>query len=128
MILFSVLSMTMTGYIGITMYLLLFLFNAGIFSITFAICLRGIEEYTKTAASIIVIAISGGAPFPVIQYIVAKSHKIQYTTCVNVALFSFGAIFPLYLNLVPAARKQVDSVKNEDLNHSPRGPCQGSVT
>ena len=70
----------------------------------------------------------GRAPFPIIQDIVTKSHGIRYTFCVNVALFSLGAIFPLYLNLVPAARKQVDSVKNEDLNHSPREPCQGSVT
>jgi fucose permease len=118
-IVFSILSMTATGYKGITMGLLLWLFNGGMFSIMFAICLRGIGKHTKTAASIMATAISGGAPFPVIQDIVAMSHGSRYAFCVTVALFSFGATFPLYLNLVPAAQKQVDPVKDEYLDDEP---------
>ncbi|OBT70858.1 hypothetical protein VF21_10197 [Pseudogymnoascus sp. 05NY08] len=117
----------MMGYTGIAMGLLVFLFSAGIFSITFAICLRGMGEHTKTAASIMATAISGGALFPVIQNIAATSHGPQDAFCVNVALFSFGAIFPLYLNLVPAARKQVDAIRNEYLGHSLRQPCSDGV-
>lgn len=128
MILFSILSMNMTGYIGITTGLLVFLFNAGIFSITFAICLRGMVEHTKTGASIIATASSGGALFPFIQNILATSHTPRYAFCVNVALFTFGAIFPLYLNLVPAARKQVDPVRNEYLGHFSAESCQDGVT
>jgi fucose permease len=120
-ILFSILSMTMTGYIGIAMALLLFFFSAGIFSITFAICLRGMGGHSITAAAIMATAISGGAPFPVIQDVVAASRGTRYAMCVTVALFSFGAVFPLYLNLVTAAQKQVDPVQNEYLDHSPSG-------
>jgi fucose permease len=110
-VLFSILSSTTTGYTGITMGLLLFLFSGGIFSITFAISLRGMGEHTKTAASIMAMAISAGAPLAVIQEIVSKSHGTRYAFCVVVALFSFGAIFPVYLTLVPAARKQVDPIR-----------------
>jgi fucose permease len=116
-IVFSTLSMTVTGYKGIAMGLLLWFFNGGMFSIIFAICLRGMGKHTKTAASIMTTAISGGAPFPVIQNSVAALHGSRYAFCVTVALFSFGAIFPVYLNLVPAAQKQVDPVKDEYLDN-----------
>lgn len=109
------------------MGLLLFLFNGGIFSITFAISLRGMGEHTKTAASIMTMTISAGAWLPVIQGISSKSHGTRYAFCVVVALFSLGAMFPVYLNLVPAARKQVDPINNEYLDHSPSEPMQGSV-
>lgn len=98
------------------MGLLLYLFLGGIFPITFAICVRGMGEHTKTAASIMAMAILGGAPFPIIQNAVATSHGGRYAFCVSVALFSFGAIFPLCLNLVPAMQKQVDPIKDEFLD------------
>ena len=107
--------MTVTGYAGITMGLLLYLFDGGIFSIIFAICLRGMGEHTFTAASIMATSISGGAPFPLIQDAVAMSHGGRHGFSVSVAVFSFGIIFPLYLNLVPAAQKQVDPVKDDYL-------------
>ncbi|KIN03283.1 hypothetical protein OIDMADRAFT_40863 [Oidiodendron maius Zn] len=116
MILFSILTLTTTGYTGITMGLLLFLFNGGVFSITFTISLRGIGEHIKTAASIMTMAMAGGS-FSIIQAIVSEHHGSRYAFSVVVALFSLGAIFPVYLNLVPAARKQVDPVTNEYLDH-----------
>jgi fucose permease len=118
-ILFSTLSMTLSGYTSISMALLLYLASGGIFPIVFAICLRGMGEHTKTAASIMATAISGGAPFPIIQNAVAISHGDRYAFCVTVALFSVGVTFPIYLNLVPAAKKQIDPVKDEGLDHSP---------
>jgi fucose permease len=118
-ILFSTLSMTLSGYAGIYMGLLLYLAIGGIFPIVFAMCLRGMGKYTTTAAAIMATAISGGAPFPIIQNAVAMSHGDRYAFCVTVALFSVGVTFPIYLNLVPAAKKQVDPVKDECLDHSP---------
>jgi fucose permease len=118
-IVFSTLSMTLSGYAGISMGLLLYLASGGIFPIVFAICLRGMGKHTTTAASIMTTAISGGAPFSIIQNAVATYHGPRYAFCVTVALFSVGVTFPIYLNLVGAAKKQVDPVMDDCLDHSP---------
>jgi hypothetical protein len=57
-------------------------------------------------------AISGGALFSPIQTVVAKAphRSLQYSFCVPLAAFAFGSIFAIYLNVVPAARNQVDPV------------------
>jgi hypothetical protein len=56
-------------------------------------------------------AISGGALFSPIQTVVEKAHgSLQYSFCVPLAAFAFGSIFAIYLNVVPAARNQVDPV------------------
>jgi hypothetical protein len=121
MIVFAVLCMDAHGTGGVAMGLMLFLFESGAFSIIFAISLRGLGPYTKTGASIMTAAVSGGSIFPFPQQAVANSRGTPYSFCVVVALFAAGAIFPLYLNLVPAARKQVDPVPNEYLRrHYPR--------
>ena len=41
---------------------------------------------------------------------VGKSHGLQYSFCVVVAVAAFGTLFPLYLIASPAAKKQVDPV------------------
>ncbi|KAL1968773.1 hypothetical protein VTN77DRAFT_1134 [Rasamsonia byssochlamydoides] len=121
MIVFAVLCMDVDGTGGIAMGLMLFLFESGVFSIIFAISLRGLGPYTKTGASIMTAATSGGALWPFPQRAALNSRGTPYSFCVLVALFSAGAIFPVYLNLVPAARKQVDPVPNEYLRrHYPR--------
>lgn len=55
---------------------------------------------------------------------VETSRGIQYSFCVVVAIYTFGAIFPLYLNLIPAAKKQVDPIDTgqhvHGLSASPR--------
>lgn len=115
MIVFSILCMNTSGYAGITMGLMVYIFESGAFSIIFAISLRGAAQYTKAAAVIMTAAISGGAIFPFPQFAASEARGVQYSFCVTVAVFSAGAIFPLYLNLVPAARKQVDPLPNEYL-------------
>ncbi|GAD99801.1 MFS transporter, putative [Paecilomyces variotii No. 5] len=120
MIVFSVLCMNVSGYPGIAMALMVYVFESGAFSIIFAISLRGTAQYTKLAAVIMTAAISGGSVFPFPQFAAYRARGIQYSFCVAVAVFAAGAIFPLYLNLVPAARKQVDPVPNEYLRrHHP---------
>ncbi|KAJ9318735.1 hypothetical protein DTO271D3_865 [Paecilomyces variotii] len=115
MIVFSILCMNVSGYAGIAMALMVYVFESGVFSIIFAISLRGTAQYTKTAAVVMTAAISGGSVFPFPQYAASRARGVQYSFCVTVAVFCAGAIFPLYLNLVPAARKQVDPVPNEYL-------------
>lgn len=120
MVVFAVLCMNVRGSGGVAMGLMLFLFESGAFSIIFAISLRGMGPYTKTGASIMTAAISGGAIFPFPQQAAVIRRGEPYSFCVVAALYAAGAIFPVYLNLVPAARKQVDPVPNEYLRHYPR--------
>ena len=95
-----------TASTGISM--IVFFFEAGIFSIIYAICMRGLGEHTKTGSAFMSSAISGGAVFPVIQWAVGNQHGLRYSYSVPLGTACFGAIFALYLNLVPAARLQVD--------------------
>ncbi|KAJ5176349.1 Major facilitator superfamily domain general substrate transporter [Penicillium canariense] len=120
LIVFSVLCMKTTGLTGVVMVMLVYFFESGVFSIIFAISLRGTAQHTKTAAAMLTMAISGGTFFPFAQYAAYLAHGESYSFCVLVALFAAGAIFPLYLNLVPAVKKQVDPVPNEYLRRHHR--------
>ncbi|PWY86248.1 MFS general substrate transporter, partial [Aspergillus heteromorphus CBS 117.55] len=106
MIVFSVLCMKTTGRPAEAMAQMVYLFESGAFSIIFAIALRGTGRHTKTAAVLLTVAISGGAFFPFAQYAAQLAGGVRHSYCVLVALFGAGAIFPVYLNLVPAAKKQ----------------------
>ncbi|KAF4766496.1 hypothetical protein N7455_005705 [Penicillium solitum] len=120
MIVCSILCMKTSGTAAIVMVMLLYLFESGTFSIIFAISLRGTAQHTKTAAVCMTMAISGGTFFPFAQYAAYLSHGASYSFCVLVTLFCAGAIFPIYLNLVPAVKKQVDPVPNEYLRRHRR--------
>ncbi|PYH95121.1 MFS general substrate transporter [Aspergillus ellipticus CBS 707.79] len=120
MIVFSVLCMKTTGRPAEAMAQMVYLFESGAFSIIFAIALRGTGRHTKTATVLLTVAISGGAFFPFAQYAAQLAGGVRFSYCVLVALFSAGAIFPIYLNVVPAAKKQVDPVPNEHLRHHRR--------
>ena len=97
------------------MGLMVYLFESGIFSIIFAISLRGLGEHTKTGASIMASAISGAIMLPFPQQAAVDRRGVSYSFSVTAAAFAAGTIFPLYLNLVPAAREQVDPVRDEYL-------------
>lgn len=121
MIVFSVLCMNTTGTAAIAMAMMVFLFESGAFSIIFALSLRGTARHTKTAAVFLTMCISGGVYFPFAQYAAFQSHGTErYSYSVLVALFSAGAIFPIYLNIVPAVKKQVDPIPNEYLRRHHR--------
>jgi hypothetical protein len=104
------LQMNLGGDAGVAMSQLIFFFESGVFSIIFAISMRGMGVHTKTASSYMTAAISGGALFSPIQTVIAGSNRLQYSFCVPLAAFAFGSIFAIYLNIVPAARKQVDPI------------------
>ncbi|KAI9923972.1 hypothetical protein ASPWEDRAFT_47830 [Aspergillus wentii DTO 134E9] len=120
MIVCAIIGTKTTGATAVSMGLLVYLFESGVFSIIFAISLRGTARHTKTAATLLTMAISGGVAFPFAQNAAANAHGSTYSYNVLVALFCAGAIFPLYLNLVPAAKKQVDPVPNEYLRRPRR--------
>lgn len=112
--------------------LMLFFFEGPIWPLLFAIGLRGMGKRTKVAAAFLTAAASGGGPFPFVMWAIQRvSHEtIQYSFFVLIVLFSFGTIFPIYLNLVPAARHQVDPVRRPNLTDDGRlrhgrGPANG---
>ncbi|OGE50379.1 hypothetical protein PENARI_c017G08759 [Penicillium arizonense] len=122
MIVCAVLCMKLNGSAAIVMAMLVYLFESGTFSIIFAISLRGTAQHTKTAAMMLTMAISGGTFFPFANYAAYLNNGEAYSFCVLVALFAAGAIFPIYLNFVPAVKKQVDPVPNEYLRRHRRRP------
>ncbi|KAJ6122458.1 Major facilitator superfamily domain general substrate transporter [Penicillium capsulatum] len=115
LIVFSVLCMKTTGSAAVVMAMMVYLFESGVFSTNFAISLRGTSRHTKTAAVLLTMAVGGGVIFPFAEYRAYLEHGAPYSFCVLVAPFAAGAIFPLYLNLVPVVKKQVDPVPNEYL-------------
>ncbi|OJK02534.1 hypothetical protein ASPACDRAFT_25237 [Aspergillus aculeatus ATCC 16872] len=124
MIVCAALCMHTTGLTAVTMAELVYLFESGAFSISFAIALRGTGRHTKTAGCLLTMAIGGGGIFPFAQYAAQLVGGVPYSYSVLVAVSAAGAIFPIYLNLVPAAKKQVDPVPNEHLRH-PRRRSRG---
>lgn len=110
MIVSSALCMVLTGRSGIAALTLFELFQSGVFSFIFAISLRGLGSQTKTGAVWLTVAICGGAIGPVIQNPIISAYNVPYSFCIVVATTAFGAIFPIYLEIVPSAKKQVDPV------------------
>ncbi|KAI9725607.1 MAG: hypothetical protein M1834_009762 [Cirrosporium novae-zelandiae] len=116
-IVITAVAMNVRGEAAIAMAILIYLFESGIFPTIYAICLRGLGARTKLGATLITAAISGGAVTPVFVTWVSNSRGIRYAFCCVVATFAFGAVFPAYLCLVPAARKQVDPSEYHHNNH-----------
>ena len=111
-ILFSALAMKFQGFTACCMVICVFFFEGPLFSIIYAMPLRCLGKYTKDSSALLAAAISGGSFFPAIMHTISarKSHPngVQYSMCVAIAAFAFGAIFPMYANAVPRARQSVD--------------------
>lgn len=108
-----VLAMNLSGDASVAAGHLIYLTESGIFAVIFCIALRGLGIHTKTGSAFITSAISGGAIFPVIQAAVERSRGIRYSFCVPLGAFAGGALFAIYLNIVPAAKRQVDPVHED---------------
>jgi len=102
--------MKLVGNVGVANAMLVFFFESAIFPTTFAICLRGLGSFTKTGSAFLIAASSGGAISPAIITPILQSQG-QAAWCVIVAAFSFVLVFSVYLNVVPAVKKQVDPVE-----------------
>ena len=98
--------------------LMVFFFEGPVWPIIFAIALRGMGKRTKLASAFLTASAAGGGPFPFVMWAVQQvSNKtVQYSFCVVVALWAAGIVFPVYLNLVPGARHQVDPIKSSSLS------------
>ncbi|KUL84277.1 hypothetical protein ZTR_07565 [Talaromyces verruculosus] len=127
LIVLAVLAKELHGMSGVVIGLILFFFESGVFSITFAISLRGMGRHTKTAGAIMATTIGGGAFYPFFQEI-ARIHNHGSVPSSYVVLavgYATAAIFPLYLMLVPQAKKQVDPVLNDYLHRNRRLTLRG---
>ena len=107
----SALSTHLTGHASTAMMVLTLLFESGIFSLIFAISIRGMGRQTKWAAVLLTAATSGGAAIPPIMNPLSTKDSLQYAFVVCIAVFAFGTIFPIYLSLNPLAKKQVDPIR-----------------
>lgn len=89
-------------------------------------CIRGLGAYTKTGSILLTAATSGGAVVPAIMSPATDRRGVQYSFCVVVAFFAFGALLPIYTETVPAAKAQVDPVREhsvpQDASTSPQTP------
>ncbi|MCJ1468038.1 hypothetical protein MMC07_006664 [Pseudocyphellaria aurata] len=125
LIITSVLSMNLSGYTGVAMIVLVLFFESGIFSTTFAMCIRGLGAYTKSGSILLTAATSGGAVVPAIMSPVTDRRGVQYSFCVVVAFFAFGALLPIYTETVSAAKAQVDPVReNSSSSTDPPTPSR----
>lgn len=108
---------------GIGAFVVMFFFFEGpVWPLIFAIGLRGLGKHTKIGAAILTASASGGGIFPFVMWAVqvVQGRSVQYSYVVNVALFAAGCIFPIYLNVVGKARKQVKTKGcEEDLSTNP---------
>ncbi|EPE35356.1 MFS general substrate transporter [Glarea lozoyensis ATCC 20868] len=111
-IIFATLTMAVhTDANGISAFaIMLFFFEGPIFPMVFAIGLRGMGRRTKIAAAGLTAAAAGGSIFPFVMLAIQRlqHHTTQYSYCVVIALFAAGIFYPIYLNMAPKARNQVD--------------------
>ena len=112
--------MSVEGYSGVAMIILIMLFESGIFSIIFAMCIRGLGARTKIGSVVLTAATSGGAVIPAIMSPVSDARGLRYSFAVVVAVFAFGTLLPIYVCAVPAAKDQVDPVCKRHQSHQTR--------
>ncbi|KAI9891905.1 MAG: hypothetical protein M1814_002290 [Vezdaea aestivalis] len=110
-VLFSALTMRLSGGAGLASLLLVFFFEGAIFPTIFAITLRGLGRHTKTGSAFLTAAISGGAILPPIAQAISERWDVRRAVGLVLAFMAAGTLYPIYLNVVPAARAQVDNVK-----------------
>ncbi|TVY32302.1 Glucose/galactose transporter, partial [Lachnellula subtilissima] len=127
-LIFSILAMSLktsaNGISGVS--IVFFFFEGPVFPMVYAIGLRGLGTRTKIGSGLLTAAGGGGGIFQFVMFAVQRlDHKsLRYSYCVIVALFSFGLIYPVYLNVVPKARRQVDPVKECVGDERPETPIR----
>jgi fucose permease len=111
----SAAAMAYSGITSQTVVMLLYFFEGPIFSLIFALSLRGMGRHTKDAAAVLTAAISGGAAWPPIMYGVVQGtgKGYQYAYCVIVAAFATGMLLPIWQNVQPVARKLADPMPKD---------------
>jgi len=105
-----------------TTSLLVFFFEGPLFPLIFAISIRGLGGYTKAGSAILTAVVSGGGFLPFVMHAIIGNGGIstQHAFVIVVALFAASALYAIYMNLVPTARKQVDSPKRKGRTVGPQ--------
>ncbi|KAH9876341.1 hypothetical protein J1614_004220 [Plenodomus biglobosus] len=110
---FSAAAIHATGTYGATIIVMVMFFEGPLFPQIFAQGIRGMGKHTKDASVLLTAAIGGGAIFPPIMFAVLKVHNAQYAFVVIVAAYAAGTLYPIWLNLIPAAQALSDPVRDE---------------
>ena len=113
---FSAVSMNFYGATPAASVIMVYLFEGPIFSLIYAQSLRGLGRHTKEGSVALTAAICGGAVLPPVMQTIGNVRGFQYAFCIPLAGFAAVSVFPLYLNLVPKAKKQVDPVNMRDMS------------
>lgn len=92
----------------LVLYLLYRVFQAPLWTLVFATALQAMGKRTKLAAVMLTTATCGGGVLPLIQYAVQINVGEAQSAPVPVVATACLLFLPLYLTLVPLARKQAD--------------------
>ncbi|KAH8705319.1 putative glucose/galactose transporter [Talaromyces proteolyticus] len=114
-IIVSVVCLKTTGVTSIAMAILFWFTAAPAFPIIYAMSMRGMGVHTKTASAFMAASLSNGFMAFLARYAVKAAIGEPNSYIIVAAFWGTAAIFPIYLNLVPAAKRQVDPIKNEYL-------------
>jgi fucose permease len=128
----SILAMKLSHQGAEGVVLALYFCEGPIFSLIYAITLRGLGRFTKDGAALITGAICGGGVFPPILFGVAHGDPAQFASAyrVIVAAFVIGSLYPIYLNAFPLTRRMADPVKEvglPEVSDTIRRPSNGSA-
>lgn len=110
---FAVAAMNTTGTTGAAMLVMISFFEGPLFPQIFAQGIRGMGKHTKDASVLITSAIGGGAVFPPMAFAALKIHDARYAFCVVIAVWSAGALYPLWLSALPVTRQLSDPRRDE---------------
>jgi len=108
---FSAAAMTTHGLTADVMVMGIYFFEGPIFSLIYAMGLRGMGKYTKDASALLTASICGGGVFPIFMHLVSVSRGYQYSYCIVIACFAFGMVYPVYVMFVPIAKQQMEPVR-----------------
>ncbi|KAF2625391.1 MFS general substrate transporter [Macroventuria anomochaeta] len=112
-VVFCAAAMHTTGSAGAAMLVMIMFFEGPLFPQIFAQGIRGMGKHTKDASVLITAAIGGGAVFPPMMFAALKIHNARYAFCVIVAVYAAGALFPIWLSLLPVTRQLSDPHRDE---------------
>jgi fucose permease len=110
---FCAAAMNTTGSTGAAMLVMVMFFEGPLFPQIFVQGIRGMGKHTKDASALMTAAIGGGAVIPPIMFAALKIHDARYAFCVIVAVYSAGALYPIWLNALPVTRQLSDPRRDE---------------
>lgn len=115
--LFIALAIGIKGEAGVAMLSLVLFFESCIFPTIFTLSIRGLGRHTKRGSSWIVASVSGGALFPALTGLLADKKGYHIAMCVPLVGFFVAFAYPLYLNGVPAVRRELDGFSNSKIGN-----------